>query len=201
MMKVLNKSDLNEAKEILLNDGIIAFPTETVYGLGVTYDKYDNFLKLVKAKNRPDDKPFTIMCTSFNDVKDIVEINDITQKIINKFTPGPITLILKTKKEVPNYLDLGTGFVGVRVPKDDFVLNLINEVGKPLLVPSANPSGLKPAKDYLEVINYFDGKIDATIKGDIKSNMPSTIIKIDENNIILIRQGEITLNEIMEVIK
>lgn len=201
MMKVLNKSDLNEAKEILLNDGIIAFPTETVYGLGVTYDKYDNFLKLVKAKNRPDDKPFTIMCTSFNDVKDIVEINDITQKIINKFTPGPITLILKTKKDVPNYLDLGTGFVGVRVPKDDFVLNLINEVGKPLLVPSANPSGLTPAKDYLEVINYFDGKIDATITGDIKSNMPSTIIKIDENNIILIRQGEITLNEIMEVIK
>lgn len=97
-MKILNKSDLNEAKEILLNDGIIAFPTETVYGLGVTYDKYDNYLKLVKAKNRPDDKPFTIMCTSFDDVKDIVEINEVTQKIINKFTPGPITLILKIKK-------------------------------------------------------------------------------------------------------
>ncbi|MCI6789378.1 MAG: Sua5/YciO/YrdC/YwlC family protein, partial [Mollicutes bacterium] len=81
-----------------------------------------------------------------------------------------------------------------------FVLRLIKEVGKPLLVPSANPSGLKPAKDYLEVINYFDNKIDATIKGDIKSNMPSTIIKIDGDNIILIRQGEITLKEIMEAI-
>ena len=118
MMKILNKSDLNEAKDILLNDGIIAFPTETVYGLGVTYDKYDNYLKLVKAKNRPDDKPFTIMCASFDDVKDIIEFNDITKKIINKFTPGPITLILKTKKDIPNYLDLGTGFVGIRVPKD-----------------------------------------------------------------------------------
>ena len=199
-MKVLTKKDVDEASKILLEDGVIAFPTETVYGLGVTFDKYDNYLKLVKVKNRPNDKPFTIMCSDIKQVRDLIIINELANKIINKFMPGAITLILKAKPGVKNYLDLNTGFIGIRIPNDEFVLKLINMVKKPLLVPSANPSNLKPATNYLEVINYFDGKIDAVIKGNIKSNIPSTIIKIDGDNIILIREGEISLEKIKKEI-
>lgn len=201
-MKILKKSDINEASEILKNDGLLAFPTETVYGLGIKATSKENYEKLVKVKNRPNDKPFTLMCASVNDFKDLVEINESTKKIIEKFLPGPLTLILKTKNRVPEFIDLKTGFVGIRIPDDEFVLSLIKKVGAPLLVPSANISSFPPAMNHNEVINYFHNRIDGVIEGECdKNSIPSAIFKIDGNNIIEIRKGKIKLEEIMEATK
>lgn len=200
-MKILTQKDIEICAEILRNDGVIAFPTETVYGLGIKATSKENYDKLVKIKNRPSDKPFTLMCSSVDDFKNIVEINEWTRKIIVKFMPGPITLILKVKTEVPEYIDLGTGFVGVRIPDDDFVRNMIKKVGAPLLVPSANISSFPPAKTYQEVIRYFHDNLDAVVKGKCESNVPSAIFKIYDENIIQIRPGEIKLSELVEVVK
>ena len=200
-MKIVTNENLSDAALLIRKGGIVAFPTETVYGLGVRCDKEECFDKLVKVKNRRPDQPFTVMCSNIHQLDEFLVIDTKTQKIIEKFMPGPITLILRTKTKVPHYLDLGTNFVGVRIPKSKLVLDLIDLVGVPLLVPSANPTGEKPALNSLEVIKYFNEKLDCVVEGECKSNMPSTIIKIDDGKIELIRQGEISLEDILEATK
>ncbi len=200
-MKVVDKNDLSEIVNVLNNNGLVAFPTETVYGLGIKASSLDNYNKLVKVKNRAPNKPFTLMISNINQVKDIVYINEVATKVITKFTPGPLTIILKAKENIPSYLDLNSGFIGIRIPKDTFVLKMIDLVNYPLFVPSANPSNLVPAKNYLEVINYFNDKVDLVVKGESIENIPSTVIKIDGNKISVLREGKITLKEIMEEIR
>ena len=111
-----------------------------------------------------------------------------------------ITIILKAKNNIPSYLDLGTGYVGIRIPKDEAVLKLIDMVGVPLLVPSANPADMSPARNTQEVLNYFDGTIEGVIEGETKDMSPSTVIKIVENDIILLREGPISLERIKGVL-
>ncbi|MBO8428044.1 MAG: threonylcarbamoyl-AMP synthase [Firmicutes bacterium] len=200
-MKVVDKNDLSEIVNVLNNNGLVAFPTETVYGLGIKASSLDNYNKLVKVKNRTPNKPFTLMISNINQVKDIVYINEVATKVITKFTPGPLTIILKAKENIPSYLDLNSGFIGIRIPKDTFVLKMIDLVNYPLFVPSANPSNLVPAKNHLEVINYFNDKVDLVVKGESIENIPSTVIKIDGDKISVLREGKITLKEIMEEIR
>ena len=197
----LTKKDISKCAEILKNNGLLAFPTETVFGLGIKASSEENYEKLVKVKNRPNDKPFTLMCSKIEDFEKFVEIDEKTRKIINYFMPGPITLILKTKTDVPHFVDLGTGFVGVRIPDDKFVVNMIKEVGEPLLVPSANISSFPPAKNDKEAIEYFHDTIDGVAEGECINGTPSSIFKIDNGKIILIRKGLISLEEVEEIVK
>lgn len=197
-MIYLNKKDINKVASLFNDNKLIAFPTETVYGLGIIATSNENFNRLVEVKHRSPNKPFTLMISNILQVKDIIEINDLAKKILELFTPGPLTLILRTKKDVPQFLDLGTGFIGIRIPNDQFILDVINIVNKPLLVPSANPSDLPPATNKEEVYNYFKENIDYIVEGDIKSNIPSTIIKVDGNEVTLIREGELKFNKIKE---
>lgn len=202
MTKVLKKENLNEIKEALLAGEVIAFPTETVYGLGVISTSKECFDKLVKVKHRSPEKPFTLMISSLKQIENLAELNYFSKKLIEKYFPGPITLILKAKKNIPEYYDLGSGYIGIRMPDDEFVLKMIESVGVPLLVPSANPSNLKPATNVEEVLKYFNEKIYGVVEGKIKSNIPSTIIKIsDDGKIELIREGELKFKDILEDLK
>lgn len=200
-MQILEKNDLKKCVEILSANELLAFPTETVFGLGIKATSEENYLKLVKAKKRPSDKPFTLMCSEVEDFDKICEINELTQKIIKKFMPGPITLILKTKKDVPHFLDLGSGYVGVRIPDDKFILKMISEVGSPLLVPSANISSFPPAKNEKEVVAYFGDEIGGVVKGECSNGVASSIFKIENSNIIELRKGPISLNDVLEACK
>lgn len=194
----ISKSDYKTAAKILKNGGIIAFPTETVFGLGCISNSEIAFDHLVSVKKRPPNKPFTIMCSSISQVGDIIVITPKIAAIINKFMPGPLTIIVKTKSTVPHYLDLGSGYVGVRIPDSKFVIDMINEVGVPLLVPSCNPSDLAPATSSKEAINYFDGIIDGVVYGESKTNIPSTVCKVDGDKIIILREGPIALKDLEE---
>ena len=127
-MIYLNKKDINKVASLFNDNKLIAFPTETVYGLGIIATSNENFNRLVEVKHRSPNKPFTLMISNILQVKDIIEINDLAKKILELFTPGPLTLILKTKKDVPHFLDLGTGFIGTRIPNDQFILDVINIV-------------------------------------------------------------------------
>ena len=150
-------------------------------------ERLDEFFKRFKEK--------------IEDFEKFVEIDVKTRKIINYFMPGPITLILKTKTDVPHFVDLGTGFVGVRIPDDKFVVNMIKEVGEPLLVPSANISSFPPAKNDKRAIEYFHDTIDGVVEGECINGTPSSIFKIDNGKIILIRKGLISLEEVEEIVK
>jgi len=199
-MLIISKCEIEKAAKILKDGGIVSFPTETVFGLGCICSNYESFKRLCKVKHRPVDKPFTLMCSSDKQVEKFLEISNKAKIIIRRFFPGQLTLILPTKNNVDEQIDLKTGFVGIRIPDDEFVLKLIEMVGEPLLVTSANISGDKPAYNDKEVENYFKDEIDCLVKGESKSNVPSTVIMLKNDQLILLREGIIKLNKIQEVI-
>lgn len=190
---------IKKASFYLCHHGVVAFPTETVYGIGVIFDDIDAYHKLNVIKNRPNDKPYTVMLKDKDDIKLVAEINDNIQKIIDAFIPGSITLLLPMKKGLPNHLDHSSGVVGIRVPNNEVALRLLQEVNKPLLVPSANKSGDKPALNSDEVINIFKDELDFVIEGCALKETPSTIIDLTKETPLLIREGPISFDEILDV--
>lgn len=200
-MLVFKREQIDKVSSILNNNGIVAFPTETVYGLGVKIDSLENYEKLVKVKERSPDKPFTIMFSNFKQIEKYIADDELVKEIISKCMPGPLTIIVKAKIGVSKYLDHGTGFIGLRMPDDYFVLDLIDRVGVPLFVPSCNKANQPPCNNVDEIISVFGKEIDCVVEGNCEGGVPSTIIKIDNEELILIRQGKISLNEIKEKIK
>ncbi len=200
-MIFLTEKDIDQAVELFKKGEIIAFPTETVFGLGVLSTKKEYFDELVRVKQRDPNKPFTLMISSLTQVENILDVSIVAKKILDKFSPGPLTVILKAKENIPSYLDLGTGFVGIRIPDSKFILSVLEKLNKPLLVPSANPANLEPAKNDVEAYNYFKDEISAIVKGNSTSNIPSTVIKIDGENVTMLREGSLKLEAILEAIK
>ena len=192
--------DLNLAASILLNGGVISFPTETVMGLGVIYDNYDAYLRLNKIKGRPEDKPYTLMLGKVGDLDKYAFIDDRARRIINAFLPGPLTLLLNVKDNVPGWVTHNTGIIGVRVPNFPLVNELINKVGKPLLVPSANPSNMPPALTVNQVSIYFNDTLDYIVSNDSNEELPSTIVDLTQNEIKIIREGKIRKEDILKVL-
>lgn len=196
--KLLNISELDEAANLLKQGEVVGFPTETVYGLSVIFDNEDAFNKMMIAKNRPPHKPFTLMCGDVDTIQKYALVDNKINALINKYMPGPITLILKVKEELPYWVTLGSPFVGVRIPSNEVALEIIKKVGKPLLVPSANKSGEPPLSNYQLVYNCFGEEIAAIVSEDAGGELPSTIVKIDDD-ITLVREGSIPFADIKKV--
>lgn len=199
-MKTLKQNQLSEAAKILKEGGLIAFPTETVYGFGVIFDNKESYDRLIQVKRRPPEKPFTLMCSDIEDIDKYAEINDVAKRLINAFMPGQFTIILKAKNSLPSWAVSKEGNVGIRISSDEMVRELIRKVGKPLLVPSANRSGENPLNHDYEVKEKFENEIDALIEGSSTSTVPSTIVLIDKN-ITIIREGLITKKDILKVLE
>ena len=198
-MKFILPNRIKMAAELLKKGEIVAFPTETVYGLGVIYDLETAFQKLVNVKQRRPDKPFTLMCSTVDQIDKYAEVNETAKKIIAAFLPGELTIILKTRPDVPKWIDLGTGHIGIRVPDDDLVCEMIRLTGKPLLVPSANRADQKPLTKDDEVIKEFENDIAGVVLGNSKGATPSTVIAVYDK-IEMLREGNLRLDEIMKEI-
>lgn len=194
----LTKEQIQEASDILSNGGVLAFPTETVYGLGIVFDNENTYEMLIKIKNRPMNKPFSLMCSSIEQIEEYATISAKAKLFMNSLMPGEITVILKAKPTLPDWAKGNDGTVGVRIPNDDFVISLIKKVGKPLLVPSANKSGEKPATSYKEVCDIFANEIDAVVEGECISAIPSTVIGLCDN-IKLYRKGSIPFEKVKKL--
>lgn len=199
-MKELSKKELNLASEILKSGGLIAFPTETVFGLGVIYDNKDSYDRLIKVKRRPPEKPFTLMLSNTKDIEKYAYINDKAKKLITKFMPGQFTIILKAKENLPSYVISKEGNVGIRISSMKLIQDLIDLVGFPLLVPSANKSGEPTLTKYEDVKNIFNNEIDAIINGECESNTPSTIVMVDDD-VKIIRLGIIKEEDIKKALE
>lgn len=185
-----------KALESLVNHQVIAFPTETVFGLGVFYDDYQAYELLNKVKNRREDKPYTMMLGHVEDVEKYAYINQKYQKLIKRFMPGSLTILVKSKDNVPGYVSHDTGVIGIRIPSNKEALELLDYIKKPLLVPSANKADQKPALSMDEVKTIFKDEISVIIPGEISSGEPSTIIDLTGDEIKLIRKGPISLEDL-----
>lgn len=199
-MRIFKPNELDEAAKILANGGIVAFPTETVYGLGVVYNIEGSYKMLMKIKRRPPEKPFTLMLHTPDDIYKYARIDSTAEKLIKAFMPGPFTIILKARDTLPHYVVSSDGFVGIRVSTSKMVTKLIEEVGEPLLVPSANRSGEPTLILFDEVVEEFGDELDGIIEGECETAIPSTIVKVD-NGVKIVRLGKITEVDIMNALE
>lgn len=188
------------AKKSLDDSKVISFPTETVMGLGVYYDDFEAYQLLNKIKGRPEDKPYTLMLGSTSNIEQYAYLSSRDRKIIDAFMPGAITVLLKSKDSVPTYVTHNTGVIGIRVPDIKLVQDLINFVNKPLLVPSANKSGEKPALTSDEVKEIFGDELGYILDGKSEGGVPSTIIDLTKEEVRIIREGPISLEDILSVL-
>ena len=192
----------DKAGEILRAGGLVAFPTETVYGVGANGLDKNAIKKIYEAKQRPLNKPISLLVSNIDMIENVAkDITNIEYSIIEKFFPGPLTIILKKKETIPDVLTAGSDTIGIRMPANDIALNLINYAGVPIATPSANISGKPSGTNLKDIIKDFDGNVDCFIDdGPSKIGLASTIVKVVDGVPHILRQGSISIDEINSVI-
>ena len=200
MTKIVKQQDIEQICEVIQNGGIVAFPTETVYGLGIRFNDQEALEHLMEAKNRDYSKAITLMVAHPQDILQYAYVSDKAQKIIKQFMPGMITLIFKKKKSVDDMMTNGKTTIGIRIPDSEFVLSLLKKVG-PMLVTSANLSHHQNTTSTKEVLQQLDGRIDMIVDGKTSDNIASTVVDVSQDEIKILRAGKITKEQIEEAIK
>ncbi|MBQ7636522.1 MAG: threonylcarbamoyl-AMP synthase [Lachnospiraceae bacterium] len=192
--KNIKKEDLTEAGEILRAGGLVAFPTETVYGLGGDGLNPDASKKIYAAKGRPSDNPLIIHIADKEDIKKLaVDIPDLAWKLADKFWPGPMTMILKKGPAVPRETTGDLDTVAIRLPSDEIARTLIRESQVFVAAPSANSSGRPSPTKAEHVIEDLSGKIDMIIDGgSCDIGLESSIIDLSGDKPLILRPGFIT---------
>jgi len=192
------KDALVQAIKVLGEGGIVAYPTETFYGLGVRFDDPAALKKLFELKSRPMDKPVSLIVgtdVSLSLVAD--EVSDRARGLITACWPGPLTMLFKARKGLPEHVVLD-GKVAVRVPGDSFALQLARALTFPITATSANPSGEGACDNAEQVIKFFPDGIDLLIDaGPTKGGKPSTVVDVSGDEIKLIRDGAQDLSACM----
>ncbi len=190
--QIKQKSEIEEIVNALKAEEVVAFPTETVYGLGVIYDSKVAINRLIEAKQRDLSKHFTLMLADVKDVSRYAHITPRDKCIIDAFMPGDLTIVLNGKEDKT---------IGIRIPNDDFVRELIRKTGKPLYVTSANISHQPSTTTTREVLEQLDGRIPLVVEGECGKFQASSVIDLTSKKINVLRQGRITLEMIEEELK
>ena len=199
---IIDGEDMTQARDIILSGGMVAVPTETVYGLSVNGLDEAAVKAMYEAKNRPETKPINLLVPDMSAVESFCR--DIPQEaylLAEKFWPGPLTMILFKRDNVPDIVTAGGKTVGVRCPDHQKTLALLKLCRVPLATPSANISGMASPKSLDDVLGYFDGKIHAAIDGGRCSvGIESTILDLTASPPKILRQGGLSRNAIEEVL-
>ena len=192
---------MNYAKinEILKNDGVIAFVTDTVWGLGCLPNNEKSVKKIYDIKHREAKKPLILMSYDVYPLFDYVSqpIEKEAQKLIKKYFPGALTLVLDKSENTPDYITSNLPTVGIRVPDNETFSNICKNIeGHVLATTSANLSGDSPALTYEEAVEYIGDKVDLVIEdlGHTAQGRASTVAGFKDGNVVIYRQGEIEIN-------
>lgn len=186
-------NDLKSAAKIILNGGLVVFPTETVYGLGGNGLLSDAANKIYSAKGRPSDNPLIIHIAEPSDADKYAQTSDIYYRLADAFMPGPLTVIMPKRNCIPHSVTGGLETVAVRCPSHPVAHELIKECGVPIAAPSANISGRPSPTDAKYVIEDMNGRVDMIIDGgECEIGLESTIVAINGSSLTLLRPGGIT---------
>ncbi|MBS3142726.1 threonylcarbamoyl-AMP synthase [Candidatus Woesearchaeota archaeon] len=199
---MLRITHMAQAAHIIRSGGIVAFPTETVYGLGANAFDGRAVKKIFKAKGRPSDNPLIVHIASMRQLKQVTCGNpQNTMSLIKKFWPGPLTLVMKKSKKIPHIVTAGLQTVAVRMPDHPVALRFIKASRVPIAAPSANISGKPSATNAKHVMHDFEGRIDAVIDGgQAKHGVESTVLDLTVHPAAILRPGAITKEQIERVI-
>ena len=189
----IDYAKLKEPAEIIRSGGIVIFPTETVYGIGVNGLDEKAIKKLYEVKQRPLNKPISLLVSNMDMIKKVAkDITKLEYLLMEKFFPGPLTIILKKKDIVPDVLAANNDTVGVRMPANKIALELIEYSGVPIATPSANISGKPSGTNLKDIMKDFEGKVDYFIDGgQSEIGLPSTIVQVIDGVPHILRQGSI----------
>lgn len=196
----INK-DLNLTAKKIQEGFMVVFPTETVYGLGTNGLNSYAVKKIFDVKKRSLNKPVSLLVSDINMIKTIaLNVSDLEWQLIECFFPGPLTIVLNKQKCVPDILTANNPTVGVRMPDDNIALNLIKKAGVPIATTSANISDEASSLSIEEAINQFGDDVDYYLdNGKSKMGIASTVIKVENNKVRILRQGSITKEEIEKI--
>jgi len=180
MRKQFGDNQIVQAVKILKSGGIIAYPTDTLYGVGCDALNQEAVKKVFELKGREYSKPMSIACSNIEMVKKYADVPSIAEQIIKELLPGPFTILLNKKKSISNLVTAGSNKVGVRIPDNELFLEIIQEINRPIITTSANISGEK---------DIFDSKdleisVDFIVKGKCRYNQPSTVFDAESKKIL-----------------
>lgn len=197
----LTEDETKTAAGILRDGGLVAFPTETVYGLGADGLNPEAVMSIFAAKGRPSDNPLILHISDRRMLERIVaEIPPVAEELMQAFWPGPLTLVFRKSEAVPSEVSAGLATVAVRMPDHELALRLIRETGRPIAAPSANRSGRPSPTSADHVLQDLDGRIDAVLLGEPSEvGMESTIVDVSGDKPCLLRPGGLTLEEVRRI--
>lgn len=187
---------VSEAVSVILTGGIVAYPTETFYGIGVKFDMPGSLRRLYELKRRPREKAMPVII-GHNDLLSAVvsqkwleNIPYSAKLLMDRFWPGPLTLLLPAREGLSEFLTANSGMIAVRIPGESFALRLARKAGFPVTATSANLSGMPPAVNAQEVVRYFDDRLDLFVDGgETPGGLPSTIADAARDPIRIVREG------------
>ncbi len=205
-MKIIKDPfDINEIINVLKADGLVIFPTETVYGIGADATNSKAIKKLNRYKQRPPGKPYSIAVSSQKMAEKFAEINSTAKNIYKEFLPGPVTVVSKGKGKLAPGVESETGTLGIRIPDHPLVIKIIEKLGAPITATSANASYKKRPYKIADILNNVSNKqwglIDLIIDaGELAHNEPSTVIDTTLDDLVVLRQGNIKFKNKNEVL-
>ncbi|MFH1877893.1 MAG: L-threonylcarbamoyladenylate synthase [Candidatus Omnitrophota bacterium] len=198
----INIDLLKQASEVIHNRGLVAFPTETVYGLGANALDPKAVTGIFEAKQRPLDDPLIVHIAEMEDLYKLAEnVPAELEKLVNRFWPGPLTVVLKKKDIVPDLVTTGLETVAVRMPSNAIARKFIDVAGVPIAAPSANIFGRPSPTNAQHVVDDLEGKIDIVLDGGkTEIGIESTVVEVVDGKVIVLRPGGISIEELREII-
>jgi len=195
----MKKNDVSNAIKALKTGNLIVYPTDTLYALGADIFNDDAVKRVFKVKKRPSSNPLSVAVANFDVITKIAYTNDVVKKVVERFLPGPLTIILQKKDSVSNVITSGLDKIAVRIPKNDIALDLLSAFG-PLTVTSANIHGEKTPYVIKEIMMQFSTNISVYLDDGRLDAKPSTIVDLTSEKPTIVRKGSITREEISDAI-
>ncbi len=175
--------------ETLTQGGLIAYPTDTTYGIGCNIFNRRGVKNIYQIKQRDARKPFSFICADLSDAANYAQVSNFAFKIMKRHLPGPYTFVLDATRIVPDSLTTRQKTVGIRIPADEIAMAIVRELGHPLVTTSANLTGETPLHDPAEIEAIMGHMLDLVIDGGIRFGDPSTVISLIDDKIEVLREG------------
>ncbi len=194
----IKDNELEEIKNIINKGGVVVFPTETVYGIGADAKNKEAVEKIFIAKGRPQDNPLIVHISNYDMLKEFTcNISEIEKTLMDKFWPGPFTIILNSNGTLPLNVTAGLNTVGVRMPDNNIALSIIEKSNTPIAAPSANISGRPSGTNINDIFDELNNKVNAFVDGgETNIGIESTVVKVDKSVINILRPGKVSLEDI-----
>ncbi len=173
----------------LKNGGVIAYPTDTTYGIGCSIFNKKGIEQIYRMKGRERNKPFSFICSSVSEVSQYARVSNIAFKYLKKYLPGPYTFVLEATRETPDLLLTRQKTVGIRIPDNRICIDLVTALGNPIITTSANLSGEDPVGDPYAIEDTFGSQLDYVIDGDILNTDVSSVVSLVGGSPEVLRAG------------